>query len=99
MPWISRSLMKPSRFLAGLVGGLALVAAYSSAASVSIESRIIAATVYPDRAVATRVGKVTLTAGTTEVLFDRLPSTLVGRPWWLSTSNPVATPPSVMAVE
>ncbi len=69
--------MKPSRFLAGLFGGFALVAALSSAASVPAESRITAVTVYPDRAVATRTGKVNLSTGTTEVLFDRLPSSLV----------------------
>jgi uncharacterized protein (TIGR02231 family) len=69
--------MKPSRFLAGLFAGFVLGAAFSAAASVPAESRITAVTVYPDRAVATRTGKVNLSTGVTEVLFDRLPATLV----------------------
>jgi uncharacterized protein (TIGR02231 family) len=69
--------MKPSRFLAGLFAGFVLGAAFSAAASVPAESRIVAVTVYPDRAVATRTGKVNLSTGVTEVLFDRLPATLV----------------------
>lgn len=65
-----------SRFLC-LSAGLALAAAASSAASVTVDSQLSAATVYPDRAVVTRTVKVNLVAGPTELVFDRLPASLV----------------------
>ncbi len=64
-----------------LLGAVALLGLFFSvttlASSASVDSRISAATVYPDRAVVTRVAESVLPAGTTELLLERLPASLV----------------------
>ncbi len=69
--------MKTPRPFASVIAGLAFVAAAASAASAPVDSRIVAATVYPDRAVVTRGGTAALAAGTSELVFDRLPASLL----------------------
>ncbi len=64
------------RFLCPLAG-LALAVSTAPAASLTVDSRLSAATVYPDRAVVTRTVKVNLVAGPTELVFDHLPASLV----------------------
>jgi hypothetical protein len=46
------------------------------AKSITVESRIKAATVYPDRAVVSRAGKIRVNAGVTELVFADLPQGL-----------------------
>lgn len=76
MPSLSTLFMKLLRLPLWLLAGFSLVASLA-AAPAAVDSRLSAATVYPDRAVVTRVAKVTLAAGPGELLFERLPSSLV----------------------
>lgn len=64
----------PSLFAAP---SLAPQTASEAKAPLVAESRIRAATVYPDRAVVSRVAKVRVAAGTSEIVFSALPAELV----------------------
>jgi hypothetical protein len=54
----------------------AIFAPASLAAPIPAESRLSAATVYPDRAVVTRLATVAVAAGTNEITFSNLPGSL-----------------------
>lgn len=62
--------------LALLVGAI-VAPSRGSAAPVPVTSRITAVAVYPDRAVLTRLGRVELPAGDSELILDGLPAALV----------------------
>ncbi|MEY4489063.1 MAG: hypothetical protein RIQ79_1571, partial [Verrucomicrobiota bacterium] len=64
--------------------------ATTTAAPLTAESRLMAATVYPDRAVVTRVAKVTLPAGGVEVVFAGLPAGLMDESVQVSARGTVA---------
>jgi uncharacterized protein (TIGR02231 family) len=53
-----------------------LAAALSPAVALTADQKITAVTVYPDRALVTRSGSVTLDTGVQTVVFDNLPATL-----------------------
>ena len=81
-----RSLAALSAFVAAMplvivpaTSAMSIVAAAPAEAAkpISAESRIAATTVYPDRAVVSRVAKVGLSAGTSEVVFAGLPAGLM----------------------
>jgi uncharacterized protein (TIGR02231 family) len=61
-----------------------------TAAALTAESRLTAATVYPDRAVVTRVAKVALPAGVAEVVFAGLPAGLLDESVQVSAKGAVA---------
>lgn len=72
----------PSRTLASLLTlaflvGVFLAPSPGAAAAVPVPSRIAAVAVYPDRAVLTRVARVDLPAGTSELVLDGLPAALI----------------------
>ena len=52
-------------------------AVFASAAVQPVSSTITAVTVYPDRAIVTRSGSVSLPAGAAEIVFENLPASLV----------------------
>lgn len=66
------------------------VVAGQDAAWLTAASRLTAATVYPDRAVVTRVAKVALAAGTSEVDFADLPAGLMDESVQVSAKGAVA---------
>jgi uncharacterized protein (TIGR02231 family) len=68
--------MKTRILVSLLVASCALVAS-ALAAPVPVNSQITAATVYTDRAVVTRVAKTELAAGETELIFEKLPASLM----------------------
>ncbi|MEN9840310.1 MAG: hypothetical protein RL376_110 [Verrucomicrobiota bacterium] len=69
----------------------ALYAPALLAAPIPAESRVAAATVYPDRAVVSRLATaLALPAGTSEILFSGLPSTLQDESLQISARGPVA---------
>jgi uncharacterized protein (TIGR02231 family) len=60
-----------------LIVGAIVAPSRGSAAPVPVTSRITAVAVYPDRAVLTRLGRVELPAGDSELVLDGLPAALV----------------------
>lgn len=60
-----------------LIVGAIVAPSRGSAAPVPVTSRITAVAVYPDRAVLTRLGRVELPAGDSELILDGLPAALV----------------------
>jgi uncharacterized protein (TIGR02231 family) len=69
----------------------ALVAPAVLAAPIAAESAVTAATVYPDRAVVSRLATaVKVPAGTSEITFSGLPSSLLGESIQVSARGPVA---------
>ena len=67
-----------------------LVAPAASAGAIIAESRIKAATVYPDRAVVSRAAKVRVGAGTSEIVFADLPESLADESVQVSARGVVA---------
>ncbi len=57
--------------------GAVLAPSHGQAAAVSVSSRISAVAVYPDRAVLTRLARVELPAGESELVIDGLPAALI----------------------
>jgi uncharacterized protein (TIGR02231 family) len=72
-------LSRPFAFLftLALIVGAIVAPSRGSAAPVPVTSRITAVAVYPDRAVLTRLGRVELPAGDSELILDGLPAALV----------------------
>ena len=70
---------RPFAFLLtlALIVGAIVAPSRGSAAPVPVTSRITAVAVYPDRAVLTRLGRVELPAGDSELVLDGLPAALV----------------------
>ena len=70
---------RPFAFLLtlALIVGAIVAPSRGSAAPVPVTSRITAVAVYPDRAVLTRLGRVELPAGDSELILDGLPAALV----------------------
>jgi uncharacterized protein (TIGR02231 family) len=64
-------------FTLALIVGAIVAPSRGSAAPVPVTSRITAVAVYPDRAVLTRLGRVELPAGDSELILDGLPAALV----------------------
>jgi uncharacterized protein (TIGR02231 family) len=64
-------------FTLALIVGAIVAPSRGSAAPVPVTSRITAVAVYPDRAVLTRLGRVELPAGDSELVLDGLPAALV----------------------
>jgi uncharacterized protein (TIGR02231 family) len=60
-----------------LIVGALFAPSHGTAAPVTVTSRITAVAVYPDRAVLTRLGRVELPAGDSELVLDGLPAALV----------------------
>ena len=60
-----------------MIVGAIVAPSRGSAAPVPVTSRITAVAVYPDRAVLTRLGRVELPAGDSELVLDGLPAALV----------------------
>jgi uncharacterized protein (TIGR02231 family) len=67
-----------------------VTAGQGTAAPLTAESRLTAATVYPDRAVVTRVARVELAAGTSEWVFAGLPAGLMDESVQVSAKGAVA---------
>lgn len=65
-----------------------LSSASALAAALPVESRISAATVYLDRAVVTRHAHTPLSAGETDVVFERLPAGLLDASLQVSARGP-----------
>jgi uncharacterized protein (TIGR02231 family) len=64
-------------FTLALIVGAIVAPSRGSAAPVPVTSRITAVAVYPDRAVLTRLGRVELPAGDSDLILDGLPAALV----------------------
>jgi uncharacterized protein (TIGR02231 family) len=100
-PFVSRSVPCFAAF-AAFVAALPLVLPVSvyaqapatgvaeSKAAVPLESRLRAATVYPDRAVVGRAAKARVVGGTNEMIFEGLPATLVDESVQVSARGTVA---------
>jgi len=70
--------------------GASVETAEGTPAPLSAESRLTAATVYPDRAVVTRVAKVAMPSGNAEVVFAGLPAGLMDESVQVSAKGAVA---------
>jgi uncharacterized protein (TIGR02231 family) len=77
MRFVSRNMHRPLAMLGFLLSGSILfdfAGADAYAAELTAEARLSAVTVYADRAVATREGRMSLSAGQHELLFSGLPA-------------------------
>ena len=77
-------------FYQPVYAGVSEATGQGTLAALIAESRLTAATVYPDRAVVTRLAKVALASGTSEVVFAGLPAGLMDESVQVSAKGSVA---------